>query len=236
MRTLMHRTIIDGFAFAWLCLFLAAPASSQENWTNYRGPTGQGHATSKGLPTEWSEDLNVTWKTAIRGKAWSSPVIWEDRIWLTNATEDGTQLMVVCIDKDSGKTLHRKRLRLVVAPHYCHPFNSYASPSPTIDEGRVYVTFGSPYTGCLDATTGDVIWERTDFVCNHFRGAGSSPYVYRDLVILHFDGSDHQFVVAMNKRTGETVWRTNRSVDFQDEDPSTGQPYREGDMRKAFST
>jgi outer membrane protein assembly factor BamB len=142
----------------------------------------------------------------------------------------------MCLDKNTGKTLLRKRLRLVAAPQYCHPFNSYASPSPTIDEGRLYVTFGSPYTGCLDATTGDVIWERTDFVCNHFRGAGSSPYVYGDLVILHFDGSDHQFVVAMNKRTGETVWRTKRSVDFKDIDPSTGQPYREGDMRKAFST
>jgi outer membrane protein assembly factor BamB len=220
------------------CCSLISPSTvtGQENWTNYRGPTGQGHVASTNLPTEWGENSNVTWKTETPGKAWSTPAVWNNRIWLTNATEDGTQLTVLCVDKNDGRTLLRKRVRSVVAPQYCHPFNSYASPSPTIDEGRVYVSFGAPYTGCLDATTGDVIWERTDFVCNHFRGAGSSPFIYRNLMILHFDGSDHQFVVAMNKRTGETVWKTPRSVDFNDEDPTTGLPYREGDFRKAFST
>lgn len=105
-----------------------------------------------------------------------------------------------------------------------------------IEAGRVYVSFGSPFNGCLDATTGAVLWQRTDFVCNHFRGAGSSPALFQNLLFLHFDGSDRQYVVAMDKNTGKTVWQTNRSVDFQDLDPSTGQPDREGDWRKAFST
>jgi outer membrane protein assembly factor BamB len=214
----------------------AHAAGSGENWTSYRGPTDQGYCGSADLPVRWSEGENVVWKTPISGKAWSSPVIWDDRIWLTTAPEDGTQLSAICVAKSSGKILHEKLLRAVVAPQYCHPFNSYASPSPVIEEGRVYVSFGAPCTACLNSSTGEVIWQRTDFVCNHFRGAGSSPLIYKHLLILHFDGSDRQYVVAMDKRTGKTVWKTDRSVDFHDLEAGTGQPNREGDLRKAFST
>ena len=215
---------------------IATSAVGGENWTSYRGPTEQGRVDGAALPLRWSESQNIAWKTPVPGKAWSSPVIWGDRIWLTNAGEDGTQLSVVCVDKNSGKIVLRKKLRYVVAPQYCHPFNSYASPSPVIEEGRVYVSFGSPYNACLDSKTGEPIWERTDFVCYHFRGAGSSPFIYKNLWILHFDGSDRQYVVALDKLTGKTVWQTDRSVDFQDLDSETGGPTREGDLRKAFST
>ncbi len=217
-------------------LTVASFSVAGENWTSFRGPTDQGHADATGLPLQWSEEENVVWKTPIPGKAWSSPVIWGDRIWLTNANEAGTQLSAVCVDKNSGKVILKKRLRSVVLPQYCHPFNSYASPSPVIEEGRVYVSFGSPYNACLDSSTGEVIWERTDFVCNHFRAAGSSPFLYEDLLILHFDGSDRQYVVAMDKHTGKTVWETKRTVDFQDIDPETGGPKIQGDLRKGFST
>ena len=237
MRRKLTAVILNRFATA-LCLSVAVASSAngQEHWTSYRGPTDQGHSHASHLPIRWSESENVVWKTAIAGKAWSSPVIWGDRIWLTTAPEAGTQLSVVCVDKSSGKIVVRKRLHLVAGPQYCHPFNSYASPSPVIEDGRVYVSFGSPYNACLNSNTGEVVWERTDFVCNHFRGAGSSPFLYKNLFILHFDGSDHQYVVALDKHTGETVWKTDRSVDFQDLDPMTGEPSREGDYRKAFST
>lgn len=235
---MLPRTFLPHGVANLTCLLLVAMTTvhAGETWTSYRGPDDQGHSDAVGLPLEWSETENVVWKTPIPGKAWSSPVVWNDRIWLTNATEDGTQLSAVCVDRESGKILVRKRLRVVAAPQYCHPFNSYASPSPVIEEGRVYVTFGSPFVGCLDSETGDVIWKRTDFVCNHFRGAGSSPFLYKNLLILHFDGSDNQSVVALDKMTGETVWETKRTVDFQDIDPETGGPSREGDLRKAFST
>lgn len=220
-----------------LASVLIASAGAAENWTSYRGPTDQGLSDATGLPVKWSETENVKWKIPIDGKAWSSPVIWGDRIWLTNATEDGTRLSALCVDAKSGKIIHDlKRLHGNPAPQYCHPFNSYASPSPAIEEGRVYVSFGSPYTACLDSRTGKVIWERKDFVCNHFRGPGSSPYLYKDLLILHFDGSDDQFVVGLDKNTGKTVWKTDRSVDYKDIDAETGKPEREGDWRKAFST
>jgi outer membrane protein assembly factor BamB len=222
-----------------MCVLTLLPAVSgrcDENWTGFRGPTDQGHSNAVGLPIQWSETQNVVWKTAIEGKAWSSPVIWGDRIWVTTAPDSGVQLTAQCIDKNSGKVLIKKRLRTVVAPQYCHPYNSYASPSPVIEHGRVYVTFGAPYMGCLDTKSGAEIWKRTDFVCNHFRGAGSSPLLYKDLLIQHFDGADRQYLVAMNKKTGVTVWKTDRAVDFKDIDPETGGPTREGDLRKAFST
>jgi outer membrane protein assembly factor BamB len=223
------------FAAAVCTVALADVAGAGEQWSSYRGPTDQGHSQSKDLPLRWSETENVAWKTPLTGKAWSSPVIWDDRIWLTTAPEDGTQLTALCISKTSGKILIRKQLRVVAAPQYCHPFNSYASPSPVIEEGRVYVSFGAPFTGCLDSKTGEVLWQRT-FTCNHFRGPGSSPFIYKNLLILHFDGSDNQFVVAMDKLTGKTVWKTNRTMDYHDLDPSTGEPNREGDFRKAYST
>ena len=219
-----------------LGLAAAGAASGGEHWPSYRGPTDQGHSDAADLPLRWSESENVAWKTPIPGKAWSSPVVWGDRIWLTNAPEDGTQLFVLSVDKNSGKIVLRKQVRYVPAPQYCHPFNSYASPSPVVEEGRVYVSFGAPYNACLDSRSGNVIWERTDFVCNHFRGAGSSPFLYQNLLILHFDGSDRQYVVALDKHSGKTVWKTDRSVDFQDLDPATGKPSTEGDFRKAFST
>ncbi len=237
MRVGTERYILGQFAALLLVnVFLTEIGKSDEDWPNYRGPSDQGYFDSAELPLRWSENENVIWKRPIGGKAWSSPVIRGDRIWLTDATEDGTQLSVLCVDKKSGRILLRKQLRYLAAPQYCHPFNSYASPSPVLDEEHVYVSFGSPCNACLDAKTGEVVWQREDFVCNHFRGAGSSPLVYRNLVILHFDGSDRQYVVALDKRSGKTVWKTDRTVDFKDLDPSTSAPTREGDYRKAFST
>ena len=97
------------------------------------------------------------------------------------------------------------------------------------------MTFGSPGTAAIDTATGKVVWERRDLECNHFRGAGSSPVIFRNLLLMHFDGSDVQYVVALDKRTGKTVWKTDRSVDFQDIQPN-GKPKADGDFRKAFAT
>jgi outer membrane protein assembly factor BamB len=204
-------------------------------WPQFRGPTMQGVAESGKLPLHWGEAQNVAWKTPIHGKAWSSPVVWGKQVWMTTATPDGHELYAVCVERDSGKITYDRKLFDVPNPRFCIPFNSYASPTPCIEEGRVYVTFGSPGTACLDTTTGRMVWSRRDFVCNHYRGAGSSPLLYRNLLIMHFDGSDYQYVVALNKETGQTVWRTDRDVDFGDLEPN-GKPKAEGDFRKAFAT
>ena len=214
-------------------LVLTQPLSAQ--WPQFRGPEGTGHTASTGLPLTWAEGKNVVWKTAVHGRAWSSPVILGNQVWMTTATPDGRELFAVALDRDSGKIVFDLKLFDVATPQYAHPFNTYASPTPVIEPGRVYVTFGSPGTAAIDTKTGKVIWERRDFECNHFRGAGSSPILFGDLLLMHFDGSDHQFVVALDKRTGKTVWRTPRSIDFQDLGPD-GKPKADGDFRKGFAT
>jgi outer membrane protein assembly factor BamB len=204
-------------------------------WPQFRGPDGTGNSSSTNLPLTWGEDKNVRWKTPVHGRGWSSPVILGNQVWMTTATQDGRELFAVALDRDTGKVVFDLKLFQVATPQYAHPFNTYASPTPVIEPGRVYVTFGSPGTAAIDAKTGKVLWERRDFECNHFRGAGSSPVLFGDLLLMHFDGSDHQFVVALDKHTGKTVWRTPRSIDFQDLGPD-GKPKADGDFRKGFAT
>jgi outer membrane protein assembly factor BamB len=216
-------------------LALDAGVFAAENWPQYRGPGGDGRSDARSLPLRWSETNGVKWKTAIHGRAWSSPVIWDDQVWLTTASEDGRELFAVCVDRHSGKILRDLKLFEVEKPQFAHKFNTYGSPTPVIEQGRVYITFGSPGTACLDTETGKVLWERRDFVCNHYRGAGSSPILFENLLIMNFDGSDHQFIVALDKQTGKTVWQGQRSIDFKDLGPD-GKPESEGDWRKAYST
>jgi outer membrane protein assembly factor BamB len=216
-------------------LLLAAISAGGADWPEFRGPDGTGRASARGLPLTWGEGRNVRWKTPIHGRAWSSPVVLGSQVWMTTATPDGRALFAVAVDRETGRIVHDLKLFDVDKPQYAHPFNTYASPTPLVEPGRVYVSFGSPGTAALDAATGKVLWARRDFECNHFRGAGSSPVVFGDLLFLHFDGSDHQFVVALDKRTGRTVWRTERSIDFKDL-KADGTPDAEGDYRKAFAT
>lgn len=204
-------------------------------WPQFRGPNADGQAPGAKPALHWSKEKGVRWETPIHGKAWSSPAIGEGRVWVTTASEDGTALGVVAVDLETGRVLHDKQLFHVENPQFAHKFNSHGSPSPVLEKGRVYVTFGAPGTACLDAASGEVLWTRRDFVCNHFRGAGSSPVIFENLLILPFDGSDHQFIAAMDKTTGKTVWRTERSIDFQDLG-ANGKPEAEGDWRKAYST
>lgn len=198
-----------------------------ETWPQFRGPRGDGHAETVELPIHWSESQNVRWKTPIHGKAWSSPVVWGDRVWVTTATEDGRELSAVAVDRDSGRVLIDVKVFDVAKPQYCHPTNSYASSTPCLEEGRIYVHYGSAGTACLDAADGKTIWARRDLPCNHFRGPASSPVLFGNLLIVNFDGYDQQYVVALDKQTGRTVWRQERAIDYGTDN---------GDNKKAFST
>ena len=214
---------------------MAGQAAAVENWPEFRGPRGNGHAPGSDPPIEWSESENIAWKTPIRGRAWSSPVVWGDQVWLTTASKDGRERYAVCVDRRSGEIIHDIKLFDVADPQYAHPFNSYASPTPIIEGSRVYITFGAAGTACLDRESGELLWQRRDIEVNHFRGAGSSPILFEDLLIMNFDGSDRQFIIALDKNTGETVWRADRSIEFHDLTPE-GEPIADGDRRKAFST
>jgi outer membrane protein assembly factor BamB len=202
-------------------------AAAGENWPQFRGPRADGVTAETGLPVTWSETEHVAWKTAIHGRGWSSPVIWEDQIWMTTAPEDGKQLYAVCVDRETGRIVHDKLVFEIAEPQFCYPLNSYASPTPFIEAGRVWVHFGVHGTACLDTATAQVLWTRQDLPCDHHRGPASSPIVYGNVLVVAYDGFDVQYVVAFDKETGRTVWRRNRNIDYGSDN---------GDVKKAYGT
>lgn len=208
-------------------LVLAGAANGSDNWPQFRGPNGDGKSDAHNVPLKWSETENIRWKVAIHDKGWSSPVIWGNQVWVTTAREDGKELFAVCVDRQTGKTVHDIKVISVENPAYCINYNSYASPTPVIEESRIYVHFGSAGTAALDTKTGKTLWKRHDLPCNHYRGPGSSPVVYKNLLILTFDGHDLQYVIALDKNTGKTVWKKDRNIPYSSDD---------GDLKKAYST
>ncbi|MEM7305894.1 MAG: PQQ-binding-like beta-propeller repeat protein [Planctomycetota bacterium] len=200
-----------------------------DRWPDFRGPSWDGHVPSAAKPPlAWSEDDNVVWKTAIHGRGWSTPVVWDGQIWITTATETGDELSALALDAETGEVLFDRVLFEVEDPKvWRNKMNSHASPSPVIETGRVYIHFGTNGTACLDTESFEVLWRRRDINCDHMEGAGSSPILFEDLLIFNADGGDVQFVIALDKETGETAWKTDRSTDYGELIP---------DMRKAYST
>ena len=226
-----------------LCL-LVSPLMAQDariNWPVRSGPTLNGHvaeADAVGLPVDFDEESgkNIRWKVELQNFGHSTPIIGDGRIWLTSATKDGRQQFIHCLDAATGKTVHQRLLFENEEPEPLNnEINTYASPSCALEHDAVYVHFGSYGTAKVNPETAETVWERRDISCRHFRGPGSSPILFEDLLILTFDGIDAQFLMALNKKTGETVWRTDRSTDYGDLDED-GNPKREGDLRKAYST
>jgi len=231
-----------------LAVLLLAPARA--DWPQWRGPGGQGHAGGTNVATEWSETKNIAWKTPLPGRGWSSPVIEGDRIWVTAAHETeaseeerakrlasntGGQAVTVlaearfhalCLDKQTGKLLHDVEVLTKKSPQWVHRFNSYASPSPVVENGRVYCHFGSSGTVCVDARSGDVLWRNQDpkLVARHENGPGSSPVLVGDHLVFHLDGSDRQFIAALDKQTGRIAWTTDRGGEL-DADPQLKKAY-----------
>ncbi|GIX05379.1 MAG: quinohemoprotein ethanol dehydrogenase [Planctomycetaceae bacterium] len=210
-------------------------------WPEKDGPFRNGHAHphhAQRLPTHWDAETghHIAWKLPLEGEGHSTPVIAGHSLWFTSATADGHQQFVERVDLVTGRRLQRKLLFENPDPEPLgNAVNTYASPTCVYEPGALYVHFGSYGTACLHPDTLEVVWQRRDLPCRHFRGPGSSPLVEDDLLILTFDGIDQQYLVALNKRTGHTVWRTDRSTDFKDLDP-TGKPRGDGDFRKAYST
>ena len=177
-----------------------------------------------GLPLKWSESENVRWKTPIPHRGWSTPVVLGGQVWLTTATEDGHEFFVLCVDSATGEVVHNKKLFHSDEPEPLgNAVNGYATPSPAIEPARVYVHFGSYGTACLDTATGEVLWKRDDLPCRHFRGPSSSLVLFENMLMVTMDGVDLQYVAALNKATGETIWRTDRDVEWNDQDPANSQ-------------
>jgi outer membrane protein assembly factor BamB len=198
-----------------LALHVVAPLWAQQ-WPQFRGPDGQGHTTAKNLPLVWSQSENVAWKTPLAGRGWSSPVVGGGRIWITTATDNGHSLRAVCVDLASGEILHDVEVFRIAQPPPLNAKNSPASPSPVLEDNRLYVHYGTSGTACLDATNGQVLWKNQELTLDHKEGPGSSPIVWRDLLIVNCDGTDVQYVAALDKQTGRLAWKTARRLPISD--------------------
>jgi len=229
-----------------LALVLCALVGSvgRADWPEFRGPWGDGHVSAPdktnllGFPLHWSETNNIKWKTEIPYRGWSTPVVMDSQVWVTTATLDGHDFFAIGIDANTGEIRFNKKVFHCDNPEPLGngaSMNCYATPSPVIEPGRVYVHFGSFGTACLDTATSEVLWKREDLPCRHYRGPASSLISYENLLILTMDGVDVQYHAALDKKTGRTVWKTNRSVAWNDESVP-GPMARDGDLRKAHST
>ena len=201
-----------------VALLLAGTIVSAQQWPEFRGPGGQGHAAEQGLPLDWSESRNIVWKTAVPGSGWSSPVVAGDRVWLTAAVPGadgsparGVSLRAIAFDVATGKPAVDVEVFRVDRARAINQKNSHASPTPIVDGDRVYVHFGADGTAAL-SPAGEVLWKtRLPYESQH--GAGGSPALYRDLLIVNCDGNggpDDAFVAALDVRTGKVRWKTNR--------------------------
>ena len=209
---------MKGFILLSISLASCLVIEANEQWSQFRGHYGNGIIKSTSAPINWSDNTNIDWKTPIHDRGWSSPVIWNDQIWMTTATKKGNKMYAICVNKLSGKIEHDIHVFDVKSPQAITNENTYASPTPVVEEGRVYVHFGTYGTACISTKDGQILWKRRDLNCDHEIGAGpaSSPFIYNNFLIFNVDGRDVQYVIALNKETGETAWKTNRSVDFSD--------------------
>lgn len=219
----------------------AQPATTPVFWPDKNGPTLDGivpKAEAAKVPLKWNSDTgeNIAWKLDLEDEGHSSPVIGGDLIWFTAATTDGKKQFIYGVDRHTGKVIHHKVVFENADPEGLgNPLNNYAAPSPVLEADALYVHFGTYGTARIDPATGEKVWERRDINVRHYRGPGSSPLIHGDMLILTFDGIDQQFVTALDKKTGKTLWKTNRTTDYQDLD-AEGHPTRDGDMRKAYHT
>jgi outer membrane protein assembly factor BamB len=213
MRNLFSILFLYTALFAFSC---SQAGSRKGDWTHFRGSKQDGISLDKSAPLSWSDTENIAWKAATDGRGWSSPVVLDDQIWYTTASLDGKEMSAVCTDFNTGQNLFNIKVFQPDTVYRKHSINSYATPTPCIEKGYVYVHFGRYGTACLSTRTGQIIWSRTDLQCEHVQGPGSSPIIYKDLLILHLEGTDIQYIIALDKSTGETVWRTDRPKELYD--------------------
>jgi outer membrane protein assembly factor BamB len=209
------------FATALFCLVLACPVWAAGDWPQFRGPTGQGQAGEARLPLEWSATRNIAWKQPVPGRAWSSPILQGGRLYLTTAVAAEAsgggplRLRVLCLDEADGRV---RWDTAVFAPAGAvpkgHAKNSQASPTPLLEDSRLYVHFGHLGTACLDLD-GKVLWRNQDLQYPPVHGNGGSPVIVGNALIFNCDGASQPFVVALDKRTGKELWRTPRRTKVQ---------------------
>jgi outer membrane protein assembly factor BamB len=205
-------TITVCFLFVALLFGLQNAGGQDENWTHFRGSKLNGIAANEKIPLKW-DDSTIKWKTTIHDKGYSSPVVFGNQVWVTTATTDGKELYAVCLDYQTGKIIYDIRVFTPEEVEGKHSLNTYASPTPCIEKNFVYVHYGSLGTACINTSNGSIVWKRTDFKCKHVQGPASSPILYKNLLILHFEGTDVRYIVALDKSNGNIIWKTDRPAE-----------------------
>jgi outer membrane protein assembly factor BamB len=209
-------------------LFISIPAGSQNtNWTHFRGTYSNGLAETDNIPFQWDDSV-IKWKREIHDKGHSSPVVFDDQIWLTTAKADGKELYAVCLNFKTGEIIYDIKVFTPDEAEKKHQLNTYATPTPCIEKGFVYVHYGNAGTACINTSNGSIVWKNSEFKCKFVQGPASSPVIYRNLLILHFEGVDVRYIVALDKSNGKLVWKSNRPDDLYAPLTEIG--------RKAFST
>jgi outer membrane protein assembly factor BamB len=207
----------------WLLLVFSERLLA-ENWPQFRGPTGQGVSSEKNIPSQWSSIENIAWKTSIPGESWSSPIIWGDRVFLTTATDNGESCRVLSLDRISGEILWNREVFKQV-PRRKEGRNTYATPTAATDGERVYACFGDGSFSAL-SLEGSILWTNRDFKFYGQHGLGSSPVLFRGLLIMARDGSsegedkklgwqtpwDQSRVIALDTKTGQERWQGKRGL------------------------
>lgn len=213
-------------------LLTAVLCAHAENWPRFRGPNGQGHSAEVVVPMSWSATNGVAWKTAIPGDGWSSPVVWDGKVFLTSATDNGTKCHVFCVEAQSGKILWDKTA-LEQQPRRKENKNSFATPTPVTDGRHVFAVFGDGSVVAL-TMSGEIVWTNREVAFYSRHGLGASPILYGDLLIMSYDGSnpvtaagnwpkvddneklgwqipwDKSFLAALDTKTGKRVWTGKR--------------------------
>jgi outer membrane protein assembly factor BamB len=187
-------------------VFLAcSPVALADNWPAWRGPHGNGRAEEKEAPVEWSRKVHVLWKTALPADGNSTPIVWGERIFVTQPLDKkGRQRAMVCFERKHGKKLWQKVVTYN-EEEPTHATNPYASASPATDGERVVASFGSAGLYCY-SLEGQELWHYDVGPLRHIWGSASSPVFYGDLVILWCGPGKRQFLVAVDKKTGQKVW------------------------------
>uniref|UniRef100_UPI003217297C outer membrane protein assembly factor BamB family protein n=1 Tax=uncultured Draconibacterium sp. TaxID=1573823 RepID=UPI003217297C len=204
------------------CLVILVPqlfvscSSDNQNWTHFRGSNSDGRANVKVAPLHWTDSENVVWKVPVKGMGWSSPVVYGKQVWLTSAEKDGHAFYTFCFDLETGKLLDEKTIFTAEEPQRIHGTNSYATPTPCIEKGRVYVHYGNFGTACINTNNFEVLWKREDMPCKHMQGPASSLLLYKDKLIVHLEGTEDPYVAALDKNTGETIWKSIRPKEIYD--------------------
>lgn len=189
---------------------LVADGEGQDYWPNWRGPSGQGLVEGSGYPDTWSDTDNVLWKASVPGVGHSSPIVWDDRIFLTTSYENGTRMAVLAYDRERGDKLWETPIPFISREHI-HQKNSHASATAVTDGELVFASFGQQGLVAVDFD-GNLVWHEQIEDLDNYHGSAGSPVLYRDTVIIYQDHRGASFVVALDKRSGEVAWRKEREA------------------------